>query len=257
MEKIKAIIVAAGQGSRLGVLTKDIPKTLLKIKGKMILVYILESLWSCDINDIVIVRGYEKWKLNLPIVKYCDNDNYCENNILESLFYAEKHMKDGFIFSYSDIIYSKEIVQKLLDSPYDISLVVDTEWRDRYKNRDNHPTDQAELVYADNIISGKITKISKFFNPETAFGEFIGLAKFSKKGAEIIIRNYHHSLNWYKGRFQDAVSIRMAYLTDMIQELILRGYPIHIVDIRKGWVEIDTLQDLEYAKDLIRRGVIK
>lgn len=257
MEEIKAIIVAAGQGSRLGDLTKDLPKTLLKIEGKTILSYILESLRSCSVNDIIIVRGYRKWMLDIPYVIYCDNDNYYKNNVLESLFHAEEHMKDGFIFSYSDIIYSKEIVQKLLDSPYDISLVVDTEWRDRYKNRDNHPTDQAELVYVGNIGSRKITKISKFFNPEIAYGEFIGLAKFSKKGAEIIIRNYHRSLNWYKGRFQDAVSIRMAYLTDMIQELILRGYPIHIVDIRKGWVEIDTLQDLEYAKDLIKRGEIK
>ena len=251
MEKIKAIIVAAGQGSRLGVLTENLPKTLLKVKGKTILSYILESLRSCNINDIVIVQGYKRWVLNIPDIIYCDNDEYFENNILESLFYAEKYMKDGFIFSYSDIIYSKEIVQKLLESPYDISLVVDTDWKDRYKNRDNHPTDQAELVYMDNISNRKITRISKFFNPETAHGEFIGLAKFSKKGAEIIIRNYHRSLNWYKGRFQDATSIRKAYLTDMIQELILRGYPVHIVDIQKGWVEIDTLQDLEYAENLI------
>ena len=254
---MKAIIIAAGPSSRSRSLTENIPKALLEIEGKTILQRMLETLYSCGITDIVIVRGYQKEKINFPNITYYENPNYSENNILASLFYAEETMEEGFIFSYCDIIYTKKIVQKLLDSPYDISLIIDIAWAKRYEGRTQHPTDEAELAC---VVNGKVTRLSKFFNPEAAYGEFIGLAKFSEKGAEILRRNYHRAKKnkWckYEGRFHDAISIDKAYLTDMIQELILRGYPVHSIDIQKGWVEIDTEQDFEYAKQLIKRGIL-
>lgn len=201
------------------------------------------------------MRGYQKEKLNFPGITYYDNTNYKTNNILSSLFYAEKAMEEGFIVSYCDILYSKDVVQKLLDSPHDISLIIDTEWADRYVGRTHHPTDEAELACVEN---GKVTRLSKFFNPDSAYGEFIGLAKFTKKGAEIFRRNYHRAMNnkWckFENRFHDAKSIDAAYLTDMIQELIDRGYPVHSIDIQNHWVEIDTAQDYEYAKNLVKTG---
>lgn len=254
---MKAIILAAGPSSRLRPLTENTPKTLLEIEGKSILQRTLDVFRSCDITDIAIVRGYEKEKFTFPNITYFDNDNYRENNILSSLFYAEEAMGDGFIFSYCDILYSKEIVQKLLDSPHDINLIIDTAWAKRYEGRTDHPTDEAELACVEN---GLVTHLSKFFNPDVAYGEFIGLAKFSKKGAEILRRNYRRvrENKWckYEGRFHDATGLDYAYLTDMILELILRGYPVHSVDIQNGWVEMDTMQDFEYAKELIKQGIL-
>lgn len=254
---MKAIIVAAGPSARLRPMTENMPKTMLEIEGKTILERTLEVLRSCNINDIAIVRGYQKEKINLPDITYYHNPNYLENNILASLFYAEESMKEGFVFSYSDILYTREIVQKLLDSPYDISLVIDTAWAKRYEGRTKHPTDEAELAC---VTDGKLTSLSKFFNPKVAHGEFIGLAKFTKEGAEILQRNYHRAKEnkWckYEGRFHDAISIEKAYLTDMIAELILRNYPVHSVDIQGSWVEIDTDQDYEYARQLIKQGVL-
>ncbi len=188
---------------------------------------------------------------------YYDNDEYYTNNILESLFYAEEAMKDEFIFTYSDILYTRNVVQKLLDSIYDFNLVIDTDWRKRYDNRTKHPTDEAELVC---VSDRRITHLSKFFNPDTAYGEFIGLGKLSMKGAEIFTRNYNRVKNnkacKFTGRFHDATTIEQAYLTDMFEELIDRGYPIYSVDIHGGWVELDTDEDYEYAKQLIKEGKI-
>jgi len=109
----------------------------------------------------------------------------------------------------------------------------------------------------------EIEKISKFMNPDIAHGEFIGLSKFTRKGAETLIRNYKRirTSQWcgFKAhhRFQDAISIDKAYLTDVIQELIDRGYPIYSVDVNGGWLEIDTQQDLQIARarieDVIER----
>ncbi|MFX1255625.1 MAG: NTP transferase domain-containing protein [Promethearchaeota archaeon] len=254
---MKAIIVAAGPGSRLNHLTDNTPKTLLEIEGKAILQRTIDVLKSCSITDIVIVRGYQKEKINFPNITYYNNLDYQNNNILESLFYAEEAMNEGFLFSYCDILYNKEVVQKLLDSPHAISLVIDTNWAKRYQGRTDHPTDEAELVC---VTDGKVTRLSKFFNPDAAYGEFIGLAKFSRKGAEILRRNYHRAKEnkycRYEGRFHDAVSIKNAYLTDMIQELIWRGYPVYPVDIQNNWVEIDTEQDFEYAKQMIKQGLL-
>lgn len=105
-------------------------------------------------------------------------------------------------------------------------------------------------------------KITKFFNRELAFGEFIGIAKFTKKGAEILKRNYHR-LKENKTcrfadnqRFHDAINFKKAYLTDMFTELIEKGYPIHPVEVQNGWIEIDTEQDYEYACKQIREGKI-
>lgn len=254
---MKAIIIAAGPSTRLRPFTEYKPKCLLEIEGKSILDRTLDALKSCGINDIVIVRGYQKETLDLPNIRYYDNDDYYNNNILESLFYAESEMDDEFIFTYSDILYSKEVVQKLLQSPYDFNLIVDTDWRERYLNRTKHPTDEAELVIVDN---GKILHLSKFFNPDAAYGEFIGLGKISKKGAEIFTRNYnrakYNKTCRFAGRFHDATTFDKAYLTDMFEELIDRGYPIYSVDIQGGWVELDTGEDYDYAKQLIKEGMI-
>jgi len=248
---MKAIIIAAGTGTRLMPFTKDKPKCMLEAGGKTILQTMLAALRENGIDDIVVVKGYKKDVINYPNIRYYYNPNYLESNILTSLFCAEKDMKDGFIFSYSDILINASIVRKLLQSKEDITLVVDTHWTPKYKNRTLHPMDEAELV---TVESGKIVKISKFMNPDIAYGEFIGLAKFTRKGAEMLIRNYKRALHspWCgfkeSQRFHDAVSIEKAYLTDMIEELVERGYPIHHVDINGGWFEIDTPQDLFIAR---------
>ena len=253
---MNAIIVAAGPGTRLLPFTENKPKCMLEMGEKTILQRTLEALRGNGVTDIVIVKGHKSDAINYPDIKYYYNPNYVENNILTSLFYAEKEMQDGFIFSYSDILYHASVPRKLLQNKEDISLIVDTDWVQRYKGRTLHPTDEAELVVVED---NRIVKISKFMNPDIAHGEFIGLAKFTRKGAEILIRNYKRirTSKWcgFKThhRFQDAVSIDKAYLTDMLQELIDRGYPIYNVDINGGWLEIDTSQDLQIAKRVWNR----
>ena len=258
VKNMKVIIIAAGMGSRLKQMTKYLPKPLLEIEdGKSIIEREIETLRGVGLDNIVIIRGYQKDKFVIPNIKYYDNDVYTENNILESLFCAEEAMEDGFICTYADSVFSKDIFQRILDAPYDICIGVEPNWNNRYETRNEHPTDEAELV---KLEDGKIVSISKFCNPEAYDGEFIGVAKFSKKGAEILRRNYHRAIEskscrFAEGqRFHDAVSIRKAYLTDMFQELIDRGYPIHAAMVNHGWVEIDTQQDYEYAQELIKKG---
>ena len=241
---LRAIIVAAGESNRLLPLTKDKPECLLEIGNKTILSRELENLRACGIHDIVVVRGYQGDKIKYPAIRYYENRDYQNTGILRSLFYAKGEMNDEFIFCYSDILYTKEVLALLLRDQSDVSLVVDTDWESHYHQRHQHPASEAELV---RVEGDRITQIGRnIMPPDDVYGEFIGLAKFSKKGAEILKVNYDRADENYKARaFHRAPSLDKAYFTDMIQELIDQGYPVCHIDIRGGWAEIDTLEDFD------------
>lgn len=246
---MKAIIVAAGPSSRLLPITNEKPKCLLEVGGQTILERALGALRESGIESIVVVRGYHSNRINYPNVTYYQNPNFRNNNILASLFCAEREMTDDFIFSYSDILYSKEIVQKLLHTEADIALVVDVNWIEHYEGRDQHPISDGEMI---KVEKGRVVKIGKdVVSPEETHGEFIGLAKFTKSAADAMSAAYHWVAEEHPtAPFQCAVSLEKAYLTDMIQELVNNGSLVKSVDIADGWMEIDTEQDLERARRL-------
>jgi choline kinase len=243
---VKAIIIAAGMSSRLMELTDDKPKCMLEVNDKTLLQRQIEIFKHCGIDEIIVIRGYKKEKINYVGVKYIYNMNYRRNNILESLMAAEKEMVGEVIITYSDILFKRNVVEKLLESKDDISIIIDTDWKDRYKDRFQHPFEEAENVIVE---KNKVKKISKIINPNDAYGEFIGMAKFSKKGSEIWRKNYHEVKKQFGNNpFHTAISIEKAYLTDMFQELIDRGYTVSSVDIKGDWMEIDTLEDISKAE---------
>ena len=82
--------------------------------------------------------------------------------------------------------------------------------------------------------------------PDEAHGEFIGLARFSGQGAESLKTIHEWATESYRGRpFHTSPSVDKASFTDLIQELIDQGYPVHHVDIRGSWAEIDTVEDYD------------
>ena len=250
---MKAIIIAAGMGSRLNPLTNDKPKCLLELAGKSLLQHQIDTLKFCGITDISVIKGYKKEKINYSGLKYYINNDYQNNNILNSLFYAEKEMDDEFIALYSDILFNKSVVEKLLKVQNDISVVVDTDWRDYYQGRTKHPIEEAENVV---IQDGRIIKIGKHLTVKESDGEFTGIAKFSKRGGEIFRREFQRVKNKFWGKpFQKAQTFEKAYLTDMFQELIDRDIDVYPVKIRKNWWEIDTEEDLEKVRRMLNQNL--
>ncbi len=247
--KTKALIVAAGLGSRLKKHTENLPKCMLDFGGKTLLERQLSSYKKCGINDISVIRGYKKNKINYKGLKYFENFDYQNNNILNSIFYAEKFINDNIIISYSDILFEPFVVQRAIESNHDISVVVDIDWRGYYVGRKDHPVTEAEnVIFNSNNQVEKIGKINT--GKEEVHGEFIGMIKLSSHGAEIFKQHFHRlkKLYWNKP-FQRAKTFQKAYLTDMIQELVDIGVKIHCVIIESGWKEIDTVED--YKKALI------
>ena len=251
-KNIKAIIIAAGMGNRLNPLTNDKPKCLLEVAGKTILQRQLDVLNSCGIRDISVIKGYKKEKINNPSLRYYINDDYQNNNILNSLFYAKKEMKGEFIVMYSDVLFNKSVLEELLKNKGDISIVVDTDWQEYYQGRTSHPIEEAENVI---IQDGKVIKIGKHLKADESQGEFIGMAKFSKEKAGIFKKEFKKAKEMYSGKpFQKAKVFEKAYLTDMFQEMINKGIDICPVEIRKNWWEIDTEQDLKKVEKIFKKS---
>ena len=245
--KTKSLIVAAGLGSRLKDHTENTPKCMLDFGGKTLLQRQLSSYKKCGIDDISLVRGYKKNKIDYKDIKYFDNDDFKNNNILNSIFYAEEEINGNIIISYSDILFEPYVVQRALDSDHDISVVVDIDWRDYYIDRKEHPLTEAENVIFNS--NNEVVKIGKIASEkEEVHGEFIGMIKLNHRGCEIFKQNFHRVKKFFWNKpFQRAKVFQKAYLTDMIQELVDIGVKVHCVIIERGWKEIDTVEDYKKA----------
>jgi L-glutamine-phosphate cytidylyltransferase len=247
---ISAIIVAAGLGSRMNHFTLEKPKCMLEINGRTIFDRLIDNFLNCGIKSINVVVGYKKEYFNDERYHCFVNPDYENNNILCSLFYAEEAMDSGFLFSYSDIIYDEIIIRQMLESNSDIAIAVDCNWLEYYEDRADHPISEAELVFSE---TGKtVTLIRKDADFKNSFGEFLGVAYFSRKGAKILKDVFHDLLQYYSKNscqpFHAAKTFKKAYLTDMLQELINRGFSIDIVKIKGNWTEIDIPRDLTVSE---------
>ena len=243
----KALIVAAGLGSRLKKHTENLPKCMLDFGGKTLLQRQLDSYKKCGIKDISLIRGYKKEKIKYKGIKYFENTDYKNNNILNSIFYGEKVINGNIIISYSDILFDQSVVQRTLESNHDISVVVDIDWRGYYVGRKDHPISEAEnVIFNSNNEVVKIGKINA--GDQEVHGEFIGMIKLSNRGTEIFKEHFNRlkKIYWNKP-FQRAKTFQTAYLTDLIQELVDIGIKVHCVIIESGWKEIDTVEDYKKA----------
>lgn len=250
---MKVIIIGAGRGNRIMPYSKDHPKTFTLVNGKSMLDRALDAFAKSDLTEIHFVGGYliDVVKKNYPYFKFYHNTEWPDNNILESLFYAEEVMKDGFISTYSDIVFTPEIVKKVKDSPHDITLAVDTDWYERYKPRTQHPMDDGEKMLAD---GSRVIRVSRDIPNEKADGEFIGIAKFTPKGAKQLIEHYYKAKKKFDGKpFKSATIFKKAYLIHLLQEMIEQGVEMHHVTTHGGYFEIDTVQDLGLASEALKK----
>jgi len=246
---MKAVVIGAGRGIRLMPETESYPKCMMDgLGGRRVLDWILDSLASAGIDDIVFIGGYHMEKVvnAYPQLRFYHNDQWSKNNILASLFCAEEELVTPFVVSYSDIVYRRNVTQRLMTKQADIAIVVDRDWRRRYVGRTAHPETQAEKVVVEN---GWVASIGKHLSASEAYGEFIGLARFDQGAADVLRIRYREIREAYPERpFQQAATFRDAYLTDMLQELIDLGVRIEPIDIWADWAELDTPQDLAWAR---------
>ena len=261
---MKAILIAAGRGKRLGQHTDELPKCLVPVGERSILGWVMRAFAAAGVDELVIIRGYRGDVLEAGaraaappgmMLRFVDNPAWETNNILLSLAYARAELDGPVLLSYSDIIFTPAVARAVVAAPGPIDLVIDAAFEQIYVGRTDHPLEEGEVADLDD--AGRVKRVGKqALPPADAYGEFIGLLKLDAEGAAIIGAAIDDVLARYAGRdhepYQRAARMRSAYLTDLLQELIDRGVPMRPVTIRGQWREIDTGQDLERATLLVQ-----
>ncbi len=257
--EVTAIIIAAGFEEELLPLIEDRPKAMLEIKGKTLLERQIQVLNECGVKDIVVVRGYHKEQIDLLNIRYYDNDHFRDTGELTSLFMADSEMSDRFLFLYSDILFDPSILEKLLKSRADISIVVDRACNDHERTQKEQRTKKPDLVvtpqpaqtgyrYLPTAEAIPLARIGRQLRLDEANGEFVGMAMFSAAGAQTLRTVYQQAqARDFPRGFHEAGSLETAAFTDMLQELVDQQYMVACVDIYKGWLEIDTIEDYQRA----------
>ena len=249
---MKAIFIAAGEGSRLGNLTKDLPKPLVDVNGKSIIERQISLLHKNNVNDIVVTTGYKKEKFTFKNIEYVHNPNFREQEQTGSLMTARSKIVGDVLIMFGDILFEEIILQQMLDSKGDIVIAVDKDWEKSYEERHDNPKSEADkvLIKDDKVIQISAKNIE--VNNDNDIGELLGLIKLSLKGSKILIEQYEKLENSHTGKFHDAVSLKKAKFVDVLQELLSLGIIITPVSIKGNWCEIDTKHDLEIAKKIFK-----
>jgi choline kinase len=247
---MRAIIIGAGRGSRLGPETREIPKTLVEVMGRPMLEWILDALAEAGFTrrDVTFICGYaqDAVRARYPEFEFVTNADWANNNILLSLMCARERLAGGFVSTYADIVYDGAVVRGLVQSPHEIALGCDTAWRRRYGARSQHPETDAEKLRAE---GSRVVELSRTIPSEAAQGEFIGVMKLGSDGAARLCDVFDRVRATHAGRvFREGRTFERAYLIDLLEHMLEQGVEMHRVDTPGGYMEIDTLEDLSMAR---------
>ena len=157
---MNVILIGAGRGSRLMPLTEHQPKCFTPIAGKRILDWTLDAFRQNGLDHFVFIGGYliQQVGKEYPSFHLIENTGWERNNILFSLLHARDRMAQGFYATYPDTLFQPDAVSRLKDSPGDITVVMDTRWRERYRFRSQHPEKDAEKMVTD---GSRVTRMSR------------------------------------------------------------------------------------------------
>ena len=256
-DDVRAIILAAGEGRRLRPLTNDVPKAMVKLFGMSLLERQINTFRNCNINDIVIVGGYNDEMINFPNIKKYKNTKFSSTNMVESLFCAKNELSETVIVSYGDIIFEKKVLNDLINSDEELSVVIDKNWKKYWNVRFADPLKDAESLKIDSLEN--ILEIGQSVNNINEIeGQYIGLMKFQGKSLEFIKKFYENMQEQARksGRnpLNPKVPFRESYMTDFIQGLINVGCKIKAVSIINGWFELDNNDDYRIYNKMYRDG---
>jgi len=251
----KAIILAAGEGSRLRPLTNSRPKCLVEFAGETLLSRQVTVLRSENIKDVHIVTGYLGDKITSLGFQTSHNKDYDKTNMVASLFCALPFIEsceEDLIVAYGDIVYTSENLQAMLTSRAEVSLMIDQNWKDLWSVRLDNPLDDAETLKVDD--NGYVTELGKKPSGyEDIQGQYTGLIKIRADKLKDLV-NFYKSLN--QSAMYDGKNFDNMYMTSFIQLLINAGWGVEAVDVMGGWLEVDTVADLKAYEDLAKISML-
>lgn len=238
---MKAVILAAGVGSRIRPLTDRSHKSLLPVKGITILERMLINIEAVGIKDIVIVTGYLADQI-ISVVKktfpklnisFVHNNRYEFTNTGYSLLLTKEYVNNSdFIKFDADVVFDASVLKNLLDNKNPNCLCIDTNI--------NLDKEEVKVTLTE---EGAVKAVSKKLDPINSHGESIGIEKISKKAGAILFDELNRLMMDSKNHQE--------YYDDSYTTLVNKDVPFHAVNITgHRWVEIDTHDDYHRANSI-------
>lgn len=234
---MKAIILAAGRGSRMKNMTDDRPKCLVELRGKTLLQWQISALRVAGVSEIGIVRGYRKEMLEGFGLTTFDNPHWARTNMVSSLACAAEWLHaEPCIVSYSDIFYDASAARTLMDSSADLAITYDPNWRALWESRFADPLSDAETFRLDG--RGILLEIGqKPKRIDEIQGQYMGLLRFTPSSWQ--------KVEELRAGLEPAVCDKLD-MTGMLQRLIAGyGTEIRALPYTGEWGEVDSEEDLE------------
>jgi L-glutamine-phosphate cytidylyltransferase len=243
---MRAVILAAGRGSRLGHLGDDRPKCLVELEGQPLIERQIAALRRGGVDEIGVVRGYRAEMIDFPGLSYFPNERWAETNMVMSITAAAAWLRSGpVIVSYADIFYRGELVRGLAVAPGQLVISYDRAWRRLWTRRFADPLADAETFRIDAAgqlleIGGKTTRI------EDIEGQYMGLFKFTPSAWSAV----ESLLGTLDAPIRDRLDV-----TGLLRRLLAgKEIPIGTFGTDGQWGEIDNPEDVALYQSMVRDG---
>lgn len=243
---MRAVILAAGRGSRMGHLGSDCPKCMVELEGKSLIERQIAALRRGGVHEIGVVRGYRGEMIDFPGLSYFVNERWAETNMVMSLATAAAWLRSGeVIVSYADIFYRSELVRGLASAPGKLVISYDREWRRLWTRRFADPLADAETFRINT--AGELLEIgSKTTRIEDIEGQYMGLLKFTPPA--------WHAVETLLGTLAAPIRDRLD-MTGLLRRLLTeKELPIATFGTEGQWGEIDNPEDVELYQGMIKEG---
>jgi len=250
----RVLILAAGQGTRLRPYTNNKPKCLVPLAGKTLLQRQLRTLQDNNIKQIHIATGFCKDQIEKLGFDTSYNSKFESTNMVETLFCAKDFIsKDGdLIIAYGDIVYNDENLKALLSCKEEICIMIDKKWKDLWSLRLENPLEDAETLVLDN--NNFITELGKKpQNYDRIQGQYTGLIKINANKINDFI-SFYNLLD--RSADYDGKDFYNMYMTSFLQLLIDDNWRVKAVLVENGWLEIDSVDDLEQFESMAQNQTL-
>ena len=232
---MRAIILAAGKGSRLEPVSGESVKCLVELGGMTLIERQFSYLRACGITQIAVVVGFQAERIRRicgPKVDYVEISIFAETNSLYSLWLARHLFGDGFVVMNSDVFFHPQLLGDLLTAKYEDAILIS--WRNQTKYGDE------EMKVK--VRGGHLLDISKAMDPDEADGENVGIIKFGASGAGVLAKELEKLI---------AEGAKKTWAPRAFLEFS-KSRPLHAVSTRGfPWIEIDFPDDLRRAQEEI------
>lgn len=243
---MKAVILAAGRGSRLGSLTDDRPKGMVHAAGRPLLDWQHAAFRAVGICDITVITGYCGHLVSSYGFKTLFNKDWERGNMVSSLACALESIPGSLLVAYADILYKPQILRSLINCTAPMALTYDLEWLELWRRRFEAPLDDAESFRVDDHC--RVTEIGGRPTTEQEIqGQFMGILKLLPPARA-----------WIGSALDADPNARLNLdTTRLISRILANGHAVTGVAIHGGWCEIDSTRDLAIAEALIAEKKIE